>query len=42
MVRLLSSSVLVLGAGGLGGLTVQLLARLGVGRLAIVDGDCFE
>ncbi|MBR6468591.1 MAG: ThiF family adenylyltransferase, partial [Desulfovibrio sp.] len=42
MVRLLSSSVLVLGAGGLGGLVVQLLARLGGGRLAIADGDCFE
>ncbi|MCR5260134.1 MAG: ThiF family adenylyltransferase [Desulfovibrio sp.] len=42
MVRLLSSSVLVLGAGGLGGLAVQLLARLGVGRLVIADGDCFE
>ncbi|MCR4667160.1 MAG: ThiF family adenylyltransferase [Desulfovibrio sp.] len=42
IIRLLSSGVLVLGAGGLGGLLVQLLARLGVGRLVIVDGDRFE
>ena len=42
MVRLLASSVLVLGAGGLGGLVVQLLARLGVGRIVIADGDRFE
>ncbi|MGO5115096.1 HesA/MoeB/ThiF family protein [Candidatus Avoscillospira sp. LCP25S3_F1] len=34
--------VLVLGCGGLGGYLIELLARLGVGRLTVVDGDCFE
>lgn len=34
--------VLVLGCGGLGGYLIELLARLGVGRLTVVDGDGFE
>lgn len=40
--RLLSSTVAVVGCGGLGGLVVELLARMGVGRLVLVDGDVFE
>jgi molybdopterin/thiamine biosynthesis adenylyltransferase len=39
--RLCSSSVLVCGCGGLGGILMQLLARAGVGSLRIVDGDTF-
>jgi molybdopterin/thiamine biosynthesis adenylyltransferase len=39
--RLSSSSVLVCGCGGLGGILVQLLARAGVGKLRLVDGDVF-
>ena len=39
--RLASSSVLVCGCGGLGGILVQLLARAGVGKLRLVDGDVF-
>ena len=35
------STVLVCGCGGLGGIMVQLLARAGVGRLRLVDGDVF-
>jgi len=35
------STVLVCGCGGLGGIIVQLLARAGVGRLRLVDGDVF-
>ena len=35
------SSALVLGLGGLGGLQAMLLARAGVGRLYIADGDVF-
>lgn len=34
--------VLVLGCGGLGGYVIELLARLGAGRLRVVDGDVFE
>lgn len=30
--------VLFLGCGGLGGYLIELLARLGVGRLTVVDG----
>lgn len=40
--RLLSSSVAIIGAGGLGGLAILLLARLGVGSLIVADGDIFE
>ncbi len=40
--KLLRSSVGILGAGGLGGFVVELLARMGVGRLVIVDSDTFS
>lgn len=40
--RLLETTVAVVGAGGLGGWIIEGLARMGVGRLIIVDGDCFE
>jgi molybdopterin/thiamine biosynthesis adenylyltransferase len=38
---LLNSSVVVIGLGGLGGYIVEGLARMGVGRLVLVDGDVF-
>jgi molybdopterin/thiamine biosynthesis adenylyltransferase len=41
-IKLLESSVLIVGLGGLGGLVTDTLARLGVGRLHLVDGDRFE
>lgn len=40
--KLLRSTVAVIGAGGLGGYIVEGLARMGVGRLVVVDGDVFE
>ncbi|MHC1746492.1 MAG: ThiF family adenylyltransferase [Negativicutes bacterium] len=40
-IRLLKSKVAVVGAGGLGGTVIELLARLGVGQLRIIDGDTF-
>jgi molybdopterin-synthase adenylyltransferase len=40
--RLLESAVLVAGLGGLGGYVVESLARLGVGRIAGVDGGVFD
>jgi molybdopterin/thiamine biosynthesis adenylyltransferase len=40
--RLLDSTAAVVGCGGLGGLVVELLARAGVGRLVLVDGDTFS
>jgi molybdopterin/thiamine biosynthesis adenylyltransferase len=40
--RLLGSTAAVAGCGGLGGLVVELLARAGVGRLVLVDGDTFS
>jgi len=39
---LLESSVLVVGAGGLGSPVIQYLAAAGVGRLGIADGDVVE
>ncbi len=39
---LLQSTVAVIGCGGLGGLVVELLARMGVGTLILVDDDVFE
>ncbi|MBM3497129.1 MAG: HesA/MoeB/ThiF family protein [Armatimonadetes bacterium] len=40
--RLLGSSALVVGAGGLGSPIIQYLAAAGVGRLGIADGDAVE
>ena len=40
-IKLLQSTVAVVGAGGLGGTIVELLARQGVGHLIIIDNDCF-
>lgn len=39
--RLFDSRVLVAGLGGLGGTIAVLLARVGVGRLLLADGDVF-
>lgn len=41
-ISLLESTVAVIGCGGLGGLVVELLARMGVGTLILVDDDVFE
>lgn len=41
-VKLLRSSVAVVGCGGLGGWVVEMLARAGVGALALFDGDVFD
>ncbi len=41
-IRLLNSTVGVAGAGGLGGFALELLARMGVGRLIVVDDDVFS
>jgi len=41
-IQLLKSSVCIVGLGGLGGLVTDTLARLGIGRLSLVDGDVFE
>jgi len=39
---LFRSSVAVIGCGGLGGYVIEELARLGVGRLVVIDPDVFE
>jgi molybdopterin/thiamine biosynthesis adenylyltransferase len=39
---LMDSTVLLVGAGGLGGYVLELLARFGVGRIVVADGDVFE
>jgi molybdopterin/thiamine biosynthesis adenylyltransferase len=41
-IALLQSTVGVVGAGGLGGWIIEGLARMGVGRLIIIDSDAFE
>lgn len=40
--KLLRSTVAVVGAGGLGGWIIEGLARMGVGRLVVIDADVFE
>lgn len=40
-IKLLESTVAVVGAGGLGGWVIEGLARMGVGRLIVIDGDVF-
>lgn len=40
--RLLASRVAVAGAGGVGGLHILTLARLGIGKFTIADPDIFE
>jgi len=40
-IRLLQSSVAVVGAGGLGSTAIELLARQGIGHLIIIDNDRF-
>lgn len=40
--RLKSASVIIFGLGGVGSYAVEALARVGVGRLAIVDDDKIE
>lgn len=40
--RLFDSHVAVVGAGGLGGVVLEILARYGVGRITVVDFDSFE
>jgi molybdopterin/thiamine biosynthesis adenylyltransferase len=40
--RLLTSRVLLVGAGGIGGTAAELLARMGVGTIVIVDPDVYD
>jgi molybdopterin-synthase adenylyltransferase len=40
-VKLLESTVAIVGAGGLGGWIIEALARMGVGHLVVIDGDTF-
>jgi molybdopterin/thiamine biosynthesis adenylyltransferase len=41
-ITLLKSKITVVGLGGLGGVVTEILARLGIGTLNLVDGDLFE
>ncbi len=41
-IALLNSQVGVVGLGGLGGAVTEILARIGFGRLVLLDGDMFE
>ncbi len=40
--KLLGATVTVVGLGGLGGTVTEMLARMGIGNLSLVDGDVFE
>ncbi|MDD4316005.1 MAG: ThiF family adenylyltransferase [Clostridia bacterium] len=40
--RLASCKVCIIGLGGLGGYVLELLARIGVENIRVVDGDCFD
>lgn len=34
--------VLIVGLGGVGGMAIEMLARMNVGKIVVVDFDCFE
>ena len=40
--RLSRSTVAVVGLGGVGGAAVEILARSGIGKLILIDGDEFD
>jgi molybdopterin/thiamine biosynthesis adenylyltransferase len=40
--KLLQATAAVVGLGGLGGYVTEALARMGVGRLILIDGDAFD
>ena len=40
-IKLLNSQGAVVGAGGLGGAALELLARFGIGKIVVIDGDVF-
>ena len=40
--KLLQSRVAIIGLGGLGGTVTEILARIGIGSLTLVDGDYFD
>lgn len=40
--KIKNTTVLVIGLGGVGGYAVESLARLGIGKLILVDGDIIE
>jgi molybdopterin-synthase adenylyltransferase len=41
-IKLLRSQVAIVGLGGLGGSVTEILARIGIGALTLIDGDVFE
>ena len=41
-IKLLKSHVAIIGLGGLGGTVTEILARVGIGTLTLVDGDTFD
>ena len=41
-ISLLNCHVAIIGLGGLGGAVCEILARSGVGKLTLIDGDCFD
>lgn len=42
LARLKASSVLVVGIGGVGSYAAEAVARAGVGRITLMDGDCVQ
>lgn len=42
IIKLQSKHVLVVGLGGVGGICAEMIARAGVGRMTIVDGDVVD
>lgn len=42
MDKIQAAHVAVIGSGGLGGYIIEMLARVGIGQMTIVDGDVFD
>ena len=42
VIKLINAHVLVVGLGGVGGMCAEMIARVGVGKMTIVDNDTID
>ena len=42
VIKLMSKNVQVVGLGGVGGICAEMIARAGIGKMTIIDGDVVD